>query len=372
MMFLFQIGTARLYHDINSDDAVVSRKVKSNVKSKTQVWSPEKIFSYGGHSIDYASFSITEPLLDTQFYTKPQRVSLYNNMLSQPAIDLFAYRYVSDKYVNIDTGNFDPLNDGMIWLHNTGIVKSVTPNWKNSTLKIELDTQPFWEPINRYHWDFVRHESASTTSTPAANAYDDLSPLPGSKDFPLSAQHFWVRKFYTNELFLFDPDTWAYWHSRLPQGYPRTGSGIGLSASGSHSFTVPDYEWSAFTRSLYQFTEMPAQDNLVISVSSDGPYGSRLTNVAALDLSDLDTDMAAGGYTGLLQSDTIVVGDYKGKKSFIIRSSTPITDITPKWVYDGGAIGEAGLGLNSVVCAYPYIGPSYNTQIAQLHNFRVL
>ena len=247
MIRLFQIGDIRLYNTLNN--LVVPRAIASFAQSSQMVWSPQKIFGFGGYGMKSQPFSLKEAFVGNHYHTLAQRVSLFANLIARPIVDIIGYIDMGECPDGWGVGSTTAYDDNTLWLHTLGTVMSVDPSYTGNTLNIKLDIQPLWEPINRYLWEFTPPSYTNTlVSTPAANAYDDLSALPFL--YTLDAQYSWNRKFYSDDLYMFDPDVWEYWHDRLPVGFPATGVSRNWTTNPHFSFTVSREWWPGPPRSL--------------------------------------------------------------------------------------------------------------------------
>ena len=370
MIFLFQIGDIRLNSTLaqSIDDVVVSREMTSNADSTAMAWTTQKIPGFGGLGAKNKNFQFKEPLIASAYHSTHQRVSKFNSLIERPFVDLFGYVPLDE--IPDDLTEFDELafESGVLWLHTTANIQRVEPNYGSRVLSVELDYQPVWEPVNRFNWKFSRYLGNSVAAAPAGSPADDLSPLPGLRDFKWEAQHYWTRKFYTDSLYMYDPDAWAAWHLRRPHGYPITGWGSGWTTNPNYSLTRDAEWWSAPTRSLYQWQGLPSSGTLFMNIIvQDAIWGTRtLSNL--INLATLNTSLANAGYTGLDLADRLVIGQYRGLPSFVIRGSTVLENVSPQWAHTGDFLGQTKKGLSVVQCTFP----ATSIEMAQLHNFRVM
>lgn len=372
MLRLFQVGNVRLYSHFASDsrfDYTVARKIESPTEVTNLIWSPKKVVGYGGYNLKAGRFSYTELLLSTEIETMEQRYNRYNSLTSLPYVDLFAYRYASELDSELRTNKQRAFDAGLVWYHTTGTVKSIDPKPEDNKMTVEIDVQTEWESINRFVWKFTPYLTSFITVDPAAEPKDDLESLPMTGDLQRRGWNgYWSKKFFSDPLYFYDPSTWGVWHLYRPVGYPQTGLGSDWTGVYSYSFTLSQEDWGGLTRSLYQFKNLPTSGGLEIAVTSQRTlYGTRtFSNV--LSLSSLNQDLQDRGLGGLLTTDRLVIDDYQGYRSFIIRDTAILSGVNPKWVYNGEILGQTDKGLNIVTV----IPPNEDVEIAYLHNFRTI
>lgn len=370
-MRLFQIGDVRLYHDFFHDknDLSIPRNIESISESFSVPWSARKIFGFGGYAIKSKSFSFDEILFSTSALTVHQRVSQYMALLSRPMLDIFAYidRGECQELDIDDRIEEDAFDDDLFWIHTTGQVRQVTPNFGNDSIKVEIDYNPTWEVVNRYLWQFVRNVAPETVS-PSIAAADDLHSVPKRKDIGSYGGMRFSRVFYDDALYMYDPDVWESWHLRRPIGYPITGWGTNLTTITSYSFTVSRDDWSAPPRSMYQWTNLPTNGGITLSIyNQDDVWGTRETT-AVLNLDELNNSLSSSGYTGIDSNDRVIIADYHGMNSFIIRNNEVLEGVNPKWIYDSEFLGQTGFGVNRIMMSVPDI----SVENCQLHTFRMM
>jgi len=370
MIRLFQIGHVRLTHTMfpsDQYDLVYAPRISALGQSQDMSWTPNKRLSFGGRGFKSESFTIREVLINNSRYMADQRKAKFDQLIGLPVVDFIAYIPLNECAEWDILGNYDALYDaGVLWVYNTGYIKSVKPDHKNHSIEIECEVQNFWEPINRFLWQF--------TPTPGGMAFSSedgtLSALPITyNDFTFAADWMWSRKFYENAFYLFDPDIWETWHTELPEGYPITGWGTNWTTETAFSFTNPfSGLFAGLSRSLYQWTGLPDGGSIILSVTHGENLWNTRTSIASLHLGILNTDLNDAGYTGLLDDDILVVANYNQYNSFVLRDNVIITEVYPRWNYNSPLLGSTGMGNNILSLTYPIEG----VLSAQLHNFRII
>lgn len=370
MIRLFQIGDVRLYYNLfkDMDDLLIPREADAIAESFSVAWSLKKQFAFGGMGIKTKSFTLKEILFSTNAYTIDQRISDYTALVSRPYVHIFGYidRGICPD-LDIDGYIEEPVfDDNLFWVYTTGIVTKVKPNRKDNMIDVEIDYQPAWESVNRMLWSYGKNVTTNTY-TPAYNV-TDIQAVPMRVDISQNGTQLFNRRFYNDNLMMYDPRVWAVLHTARPIGYPETGIGTNWTTVTNFNFHVDKKEWSVAPRSMYQFRYLPTSGGIRITASSqDNIWGTREVYYY-LSLDELNLSMASAGYTAIDTNDRIVIGDYNGRISFVIRNNQILDNVVPKWTYNSEYLGQTGFGYNLISASLP----ASTTEMAQLHTFRMV
>lgn len=147
------------------------------------------------------------------------------------------------------------------------------------------------------------------------------------------------------------------------------GYGSNWTVPGSLEINANPARYSGPTDSTYAFKNLTKTGTVRIVVTRDtGLFnGQTVDEVSSLNLVQLDADLYATGFSGLLTDDIVYTGSVDPFPAFIVRNGTTLP-VLPKWSYPGTAVGELGRGY--IRLRVEVIG-GY-CLVAQLHDFGVL
>lgn len=104
--------------------------------------------------------------------------------------------------------------------------------------------------------------------------------------------------------------------------------------------------WAIEPRALYAFTNLSPLGTITIEteLKSGLFHGETVVSESILDLVQLDSDLAAAGYGGLLTDDIIFCGAAQPRPGFIQRNDAALEGVRPRWTYDQAYPGEISKG----------------------------
>ena len=196
----------------------------------------------------------------------------------------------------------------------------------------------FWE--NR---PYVSHLADPYSDTAAYHSLDNRFWQPSNlKELP-------ENRFYMRWQ---DPDTLllpSFWGVKY--NYGDTG---GASSDFQDFGTVPYFSnlnlWNYPPLPVYAFRGLQPSGSIAIETRQVvGPFAyDNLVTVSDLDLVELDSDLTALGYGGLLESDIIYTGNVLPFPGFVYRNNAILSGIRPKWSYPSEYPGILASGAGFV------------------------
>jgi hypothetical protein len=120
---------------------------------------------------------------------------------------------------------------------------------------------------------------------------------------------------------------------------------------------------------IYAFTGCAATGTLSINIEKlrHGNVWNTETDTTSVSLAALDTALSNAGYTGLLTTDIIIIGDVEMRPGFIIRSGAILPGVFVETSHSSAYPGEPGMERYSIDFVLPE-GVLY----AFLHRFQRL
>ena len=257
-----------------------------------------------------------------------------------------------------------------------GVVQSVSMNESDSieTLTASIVVNTTWETLDRTRWEWAgRRPNVSGPKPTPTELWRLLKPYPFLEDI-LNADcsgKLFQKQHWDDESISYNPDVWYFIHNMHRPGYPRTGISTDWRNSGGSMIVNcnPDV-FSAEPSSLYAFTNLPTSGEIIITV--ERLYANELWQhsgqVSALDLAEINTALATAGFTGLLATDTLIVGDVsrRYRPGMIIRAGVPLETFYPIQ-YAAEYPGATGIDKNVVYIVLPF-----GSEWAAIHTFRRL
>ncbi|APU89033.1 hypothetical protein Rctr85_002 [Virus Rctr85] len=232
----------------------------------------------------------------------------------------------------------------------------------NLTIKAGLR----WRVLSPWFWEYRDPLEYIINPLDPANAQtgiDNYFHHPESFDDLLSCAYFYR---WQSDLSTYSTLFWGRKYSDGLLG----GSGSDFVDFGDYSFYSDPQLWSADPTSVYAFTGLSPSGSISITVQrSTGLFSNQgVEEVSTLDLAELDTDLAAAGYSELRLTDIVYTGALAPFPGFVMRDGQRITSFKPKWSYPGSYPGETGRGYNTFTVS----SEDTTGQVAFLHDYGVL
>jgi hypothetical protein len=266
--------------------------------------------------------------------------------------------------------------DELIWLHTRGMITKVESQDSGLSipgLAISIAIGATWRPLNRLIWSYRHSKYANRYRFPSpATPLDAIKPYPTltAVNAQCDQSLMWVKRVYADDLLMYDPSMWEGLHQyhRLAFEY-ETGYGENYVSDSSRTMfvRVSAAVWSARPSSVYAFTNLPASGQLSLWVRQDDDPWTDQELLTTVSLDDLDAELVAKGYGGLLVSDSVYIGDTRLKPGLIVRSGAVLSNVAVPVDYDQNFPGILGVGTNRLIFDTPA-----GSQHAQVHTFRRL
>lgn len=343
-MILFQIGHLPIFSRLNQFESDLGMISDLSWKIPAIEQRLGGTINLGNRDANYnmPTVTVTGDLIGSDDYP----ISLVRKELEvlggQKHIPFIAFELIDDFYGN---------NPALVWYVCYGSIATYS---RNFSLRSDnsLDTLPValtlvietpWRALNSTYWKYV--QSGIEYNYPLTSVSGE-APLLG-KDIKEN----WI--FY----YLSPTDEADYYDitELLTQGTSINRYGLGWTTLATLPSTLTvnttPYVWNTFPTTLYFFKSLPITDtDVTISVEQYRPYSSELmiSEESVFNCQDLDTLMADKGYTGLLTTDIIVLGNLRYFPGFVIRGGTILSDVKIDATFPGNSFGQLYTETNKI------------------------
>lgn len=336
-MQIFQIGDIRLnliqqeWHGYN---------FSSNSSSET-LSTGKVVWSNTQYRPDVNSVTVEGYWLSDEYGTPGDKQNALNMLVGLPT-QIFAYRNDSHNFV--------------MWYVTSGILKSSELKEESPGVysgSVEIEFGPYWYPLDRTLWMF---SSGEKTLVVGGNK---LMQYPNQKDLE-NLYTRWVRVERGLPV-VYDPDSWLT--ETVAWRYPVFEVKHGWTDNiDRHNIFIDKKRWNAPPHSVYYFKGLNTTGSLTINVVKTKNLYNKVTEVTQVDLSELDTLLGDSGYTGLLPTDILIIGETTPSPGFVYRDGV-VLNVVPSVTYPSTYPADLEVGDNTV-----YI--SGYSQAAWRHTFR--
>lgn len=272
----------------------------------------------------------------------------------------------------------DVYTNGLLWFTTRGFLTNVglSSNEGNYQINISITLKDYWEVLDRLKWAFRGEGFGLGSAVDFATEFSVdpeiyKSPFVSVEDaLGYDTSGFkWFKRNYTN-----DPNTWSVVYQDLYMaqtvtavrpGFPDIGEFSSIGNLASFATYVDDSIFNAPPKSIYSIMLDTGFTFGTISLSLTH-YKYDTTSYVTIDLSQLDTDLSDGGFTGIQDGDLLFFGDTHVKPGFIIRNDTLISTVFPQILYSGNFPGQLEAGYNDVF----FTGVDPAMDLSYYHYFR--
>lgn len=264
----------------------------------------------------------------------------------------------------------------LLWLETRGFLDSVDPKQRDNADVVEVSIgfkhSGYWSPIHRYFWNFGGGGGfANPLAMEAWTPYRDyMMAVPHCDEIfcdscPCESFH---KRNFEDCLLGYDPELWVAIACELPPFYPPVNYSTSWTTDQPKQYLTIDADlWSAPPMSVYAFRNLPDTGTIQIDVNRpEGLWGGK-AETTTLDLAALNDALDDGGYTGLLTTDIVYLGNVEKMPGFVVRGGEMIDNPRPLPDYVGRWPGYLAPGYNTVKLTVPE-----GVEFAYIHEMRRL
>lgn len=230
--------------------------------------------------------------------------------------------------------------DFTLWLVTSGTLMEAELKEESRGLYtgyVKVEFGPHWYPVDRTLWLFSGGERSLVTGGTT------ITPYPRQKELQ-NPYHRWVRV-ERGLGSIYDPDQWV--DEPLDWRYPSIGQRQGWGNIDRHHVFVDKRRWNVPPHSVYFFKSLNPTGSLTLTVHKTKNLYNVVTESTSVDLTALDTLLSDNGYTGLLPTDILVIGEVSPAPGFIYRDGT-VLSVVPEVIYADEYPGYLDVGDTTV------------------------
>lgn len=343
-MILFQIGHLPIFSHLNEFESDLGMISDLSWELPTVDFRLGGTINLGNRDANYnvPTVTVSGDIIGSDDYP----ISLVRKELEvlggQKHIPFIAFELIDDFYGN---------NPALVWYVCFGSIATYSRNFSLRSSNA-IDTLPVsltlvletpWKALNSTYWKYV--QSGIEYNYPLTSVSGE-APLMG-KDIKES----WI--FY----YLSPTDEADYYDitELITQGTSLNRYALNYTAlSGLPSqltINTTPYVWNTFPTTLYFFKNLPTSNtDITLSVSQYRPYSSEvmISEDSVFNCQELNTLMAVKGYTGLLTTDIVVLGNVRYFPGFVIRGGTILSDVKINASFPGNSFGQLYTETNKI------------------------
>lgn len=333
--------------------------VKTGNKPENLLWSATKSWQSSQFLIDTQSIKISSVVVDETGRTARQQIEAIKARVGLPTT-VIAYDIISLGTMDSCLCHFGG-SQTVMWYSTLGMISSASEDQEAddfTSITLDIALNPFWQPLNRYFWNWQGGDFDPYYPLPVQTPYADfIQKYPDTSALVKGfGDYHWSRR-PVDRLVAYDPTLWAVQHLNTGLDFQ---TGFGSSWGASFHGAVSDPEWTAPPLSLYAFKNATGVGAINIKVTHE----SGIQYTTTIDLATTNDRLLAAGYPALQLTDVIYVGDCYPKPGFILRDGAVLPTL-PAVTYPGMWPGQLSTGRNGVI--YDMLG---SIQAAYSHTFR--
>ena len=366
LLNIFQIGDVRLHLHVDRwhGESLSAQGKSRNIQDSYRVLMPATPYQYA-----VTKLKISALLYNDGFYEESQFAQKIKSLVGLET-DIIAYRQLGGSAdVDLCCQCFC-CDCNLMWMHTLGRITNIkieAAEFHTYTLKLDLELQPTWTPLNRalFRWE---HLGTSRTHTEAlVEPYlDEITSYPDCEGlFDGAGCFYWRRRSILSFGTLYDPALFTNLHIATD---PPTGYATDWNTLKDHAYVScrPEYFGMA-PLSVYAFDNLAtASGTATISVRHPINIVNEITHRTQIDVQSVK-DMALLKGIALVDTDILVVGDVKNG-GFVVRNDQIVANVAPAISRNGGQWpGMLTPGRNLVE-----VKPPTGGRWAMNHTFRSL
>lgn len=324
MIHIYQIGKHRLH--IHDPSLAHEMKYDSRQKSEEIFRSPYSVPMTGRWLYKSNSLRVAGTLVDIEDGPRAEQLAQILRSEIDMIQDVIAYEVTNaaNAVCACETHDGD-----ILWIHNLGIIRNVNVSRGDAfdppEIDLDIEMVSFWEPLNELLWYFGSVSESSLDPVEAVPPYRDLLAVTphAAQIFNSRGKEFflWVKRNFASYDFLYDPLSWEMCSDHV---HAKT-----WVPGGWYVFDIPEGDWGGPPHVIYAFTNLSSTGGTITVRTVKERGWNQDGETITIDLAQLDTDLAAAGYTGLQAADQIIIGDVSQLPGYIRRAGQLLT-ISPR------------------------------------------